>query len=63
MAIRIKNPRVVEQVRMLADELGVGLTEAIQIAVRFRLRQLNIDIPTVDPSKGLARAGGVDCDG
>jgi antitoxin VapB len=43
MSINIKNPRVVEEVRILADKLGLGLTEAIDDAVKARLAQLEAE--------------------
>jgi antitoxin VapB len=43
MSINIKNPRVVKEVRVLADKLGLGLTEAIDDAVKARLAQFEAE--------------------
>lgn len=41
--LNIKNQETEAAVRKLADQLGTSLTEAITIAVRCKLQQLEID--------------------
>ena len=40
MGISIKNERVEAEIRLLADKLGVGLTEAVEAGVRAKLADL-----------------------
>jgi antitoxin VapB len=43
MGINVKNPAVVAEIRVLAEKLGLGVTDAIGVAVRARLEQLERD--------------------
>lgn len=40
MGINVKNEAVVAEVRLLAEKLGVGVTEAIDAAVKAKLAEL-----------------------
>jgi hypothetical protein len=40
MGINVKNERVEAEIRLLAEKLGVGLTEAIDAAVTAKLAEL-----------------------
>jgi antitoxin VapB len=43
MGINVKNAAVEEDIRLLASRLGLGLTEAIEQAVKARLGQLDAE--------------------
>lgn len=43
MGISIKNERVEAEIRLLADKLGVGLTEAVEAGVRAKLSALEAE--------------------
>lgn len=40
MGINVKNERVEADIRLLAEKLGVGLTEAIEAGVKAKLAEL-----------------------